>query len=668
MKTGFIYDLEQFTNFHSGVFFNHLTDETFIYVVHEGRDDRIEYFKFLKQKNIVLLGFNNVSYDYPMLHYILKNEKKLMRCTPEKFNEYTYAQSQKIIDTEYSAIWANKVMIPQVDLYKIRHYDNQARRVGLKWLQYAMRWHRLQDLPYKHYDRITSDLIDVVIDYNINDVMSTYEFYKHCKPAIKLRVELSKKFGLDLVNANDPKIGELIFGHFLSKDMSIPFAELKTMRTRRGIIPLNECIFDYIKYDTPPFKALLEYLKAQSISETKGFFKNIPLKSLGELRKYIAPDTIKANGTCEILNVYYKGFRYDFGTGGIHGAAKSGIYIPPKGWRLISVDYKSYYPNLSIWNNVIPEHLGKSFVTRYKWFYDKRILIPKSNPMNYVYKLMLNGSFGKSNSEFSFFYDPKFLLSITLNGQLILTGLAEKILEATSAEMLLINTDGMEFLVKDEDYDTVMKLCKANEHMTKLQLDYEEYDKLIIDNVNNYIGVFNNGKIKLKGLYEIDRDFHKNHSQRIVPIALANYFINDVPVETTIRNHHKTRDYNIRQSKNNIVSHGIFDFLKAVKSRGNWYYEHVVYDKTSDKVNSEKLQKTNRYYIGMNAAENSGILLKRNPDGRRQFVEAGGYKTVVLNDYIEQEFFEDYGINYSYYINECNKVIRKIEDHQLTLF
>ena len=46
----------------------------------------------------------------------------------------------------------------------------------------------------------------------------------------------------------------------------------------------------------------------------------------------------------------------------------------------------------------------------------KRFL--KSNPKNYVYKIILNSTYGLSNDQNSFLYDPQLTMRITINGQL----------------------------------------------------------------------------------------------------------------------------------------------------------------------------------------------------------------------------------------------------------
>jgi hypothetical protein len=69
---------------------------------------------------------------------------------------------------------------------------------------------------------VEEDQVDDILDYNLNDVMATFEFFKHTMPAIRLRLSLAEEFdNPHLLNANDAKIGSEIFAHYLSEDMGI---------------------------------------------------------------------------------------------------------------------------------------------------------------------------------------------------------------------------------------------------------------------------------------------------------------------------------------------------------------------------------------------------------------------------------------------------------------
>ena len=197
------------------------------------------------------------------------------------------------------------------------------------------------------------------------------------------------------------------------------FWEVKEQRTNRAFINLGDIIFDYIQFDSTDFNKLLDKYKQKVIVETKGAVEE---------------------------SVIHKGFKYDFGSGGIHGAIKSGVYKSDSEYIIKSCDVASLYPSLAVVNRLYPEHLGESFCTVYKRILDLRVLA-KSNGdsvMSDGFKLALNSVYGKSNDVNSFLYDPKYTMSITINGQLLLTMLAESLYKIPDSTMIMINTDGIE--------------------------------------------------------------------------------------------------------------------------------------------------------------------------------------------------------------------------------
>ena len=107
--------------------------------------------------------------------------------------------------------------------------------------------------------------------------------------------------------------------------------------------------------------------------------------------------------------------------------------------------------------------------------------------------------------------------------------------------------DGISIII-DKDQ---LELCRnINNHLNKITgLEIEEvfYDKMIVRDVNNYISVYSGTtKTKLKGCFEIYKELHKDQSSTIVPIALKAYFIDNIPIEQTIKNHKDIFDFCIR--------------------------------------------------------------------------------------------------------------------------
>ena len=173
MKEPYVYDIEQLVNCHTNTFKNIYTGEIKQFVIHNLRNDFDEYIDFLKNDVKILVGFNNLEYDYPLIHYILKNEKYLKTLNANLFNEKSYTESQRIINAknngEFITIRFQDELIHQVDLFKIWHYDNKAKLTGLKALECHMGFHTVQEMPIHHTTPIyTFEEVNQVLEYNLN--------------------------------------------------------------------------------------------------------------------------------------------------------------------------------------------------------------------------------------------------------------------------------------------------------------------------------------------------------------------------------------------------------------------------------------------------------------------------------------------------------------------
>lgn len=267
------------------------------------------------------------------------------------------------------------------------------------------------------------------------------------------------------------------------------------------------------------------------------------------------------------------------------------------------------------------------------------------------YKLMLNGAYGKSNEETSFLYDPLYTFKTTIAGQIFICMWSERMIEACpEIKFLQTNTDGQTVLIPR---DKVEALRQVNQQLTKetsLVIEEVEYSKMIIRDVNNYLSVYSdstkeNPHIKMKGDFEVDKEYHKDPSMRIVPLAVKEYFVNNIPIEETIRNHTDIFDFCLRL-KLNSKTKGIFKHF-------NDKFEIV----------DSPLQRTTRYYIS--SGLKSGSLIKDFGD-KISGINIG-FQAVLFNKF-EKKNIKDYNINYSFYIQEANKLKNAVSDGQLSLF
>ena len=376
-----VYDIEQLVNFHSNTFFELDTEDIKVFVIHEKRNDIVEYIAYLKSLTL-MIGFNNLAYDYPMIHYILTYEQELSCLNANSINQRLYAESQHIISMKYSEVASAKVRIKQLDLFCIQGFNNPARATSLKKLQVAMRWHNVQEMPIHYTTMVVNSQVDLILEYNLNDVMSTKAFLAYCLDKINVRLELTKYYKTDLMNANDIKMGSEIFASELSKKLGTTSFALK-----RNIISYDELIIDfdriilpYIKYSIKPFNCILEYFRHQRVKadSIKGFFTKIPINSIYKIVPSIKPfiNTNAINKKTKVLkhlSVIYDEREYVFGAGGLHMSAPAGIYVADEEYDIWDIDVKSYYPNLSIRNRFYPKHLTEAFCDVYEELYDKRI-------------------------------------------------------------------------------------------------------------------------------------------------------------------------------------------------------------------------------------------------------------------------------------------------------
>ena len=195
---------------------------------------------------------------------------------------------------------------------------------------------------------------------------------------------------------------------------------------------------------------------------------------------------------------------------------------------------------------------------------------------------------------------------------------------------------------------------QVNEQLTKetgLVIEEVLYSKMFLRDVNNYGAVYEDSTpehehIKLKGDFEIDKEFHKDPSMRIVPLAVKNYFVYGTPIEETIK---KDRD--------------IFNFCMQLKtnSSSTAFFRHLVDGKLVD----EQLHRMTRYLIGK--GKDSGILLKKFEDGRITGVNVG-YSAILFNKAYHLDNWDNYNLDYQFYITEANKLKNPLIYKELDLF
>lgn len=461
-----IYDIEQFKNFHCSTWLNIDTQERKVFIISIFQNDYQEYRDFC-YSGIKGIGFNNLNYDYPMLDYLFT----VIGNSPlGKMNEHLYLESQRLVNSETPKF--NRIKNPifdQIDLYSICHFDNKAKATSLKQLEIVMELDNVEDMPY-HYtsEIITQEQIDNILAYNYNDVYATYQFFLKVIPKIRLRQNIKDNTNLDCINWSDSKIGEhLILHNYCLETGDNPY-NVNQLRTKRDFVDLKDIIYP-IKFKTIGLLELYNSLKTVTIW-------NDEKSNIEEKLEY---------------KVTIKNLELDIKKGGLHGSLK-GIFKKSKTHSIIDIDVAGLYPNLYTFLKAVPEHLdsntfikvAKALINWRKQNKDIAKIDKNAKGISDTYKLALNSVYGKFKDKFSWLYDIKCTFNVTINGQLFLLKLLEVISTIKDCTIIQANTDGITVYINNNELDNFRNLYKAWEKEFSMELEEVEYQSMYIRDVN----------------------------------------------------------------------------------------------------------------------------------------------------------------------------------------
>lgn len=674
LQNAIVYDIESFHNCFTFAMETLYGEQKAVWEISGYRDDRaslMQFWQYLAQTQTLMIGYNNVGYDYLMIDHIFRN--------PTLTAQQIRAKNDEIFASQHrygQMIWADRRFAPQLDLFKMMHFDNKAKMTSLKKLQINMRSPNVVENELGFDRPLTEHEINTIaIPYNQHDVSETKQFALHNLDAIHLRLSLIETYGLEVLNWNDTKIGEELVVKRLGRENCFDYSSGKrvTKQTPRTEIALKDIIFPYVQFEHPEFNRILTYLKSQVLKAKE-------IEGIGS----DGYTPIVTKGVFTDLKAVVEGVEYYYGVGGIHGSVKAQKVLSTDEWLIRDIDVASLYPNIAIQNNLAPAHLGQAFVNVYseipkerkQWQAQKGKKCSEANAL----KLAANGVYGKSNSMFSPFYDPQFTMTITVNGQLLLSMLVEKLIKVPTLKVIQANTDGITYYIHRDHEPKAKQVCSEWESLTRLTLEDADYNRMFIRDVNSYIAEAKDGSLKLKGAYwtadPLDYHssvanaqppaWHKNLSNMVSVRAAVSHMVHGTDIEQFIR-----------------LCTNPYDFMLMVQIR------------KSDELlwGVEKQQRNSRFYISTNGQN----LIKRQPPKGKpgaykrapkvsedQYLRimketnwewdervctknksvyeisdssiAAGYLTTMCNN-VDSFNFDT--VDYSYYVNEAEKLVIK---------
>jgi hypothetical protein len=553
-----LFDIEIYPNYFLAAFRGYWTGRVIYFEYAEDRPLDVPRLRWVME-NFLTVGFNSDDFDIPITS---------MACAGKTLAELN-AATHSIINLQLRpslvlrTAKTKRLKINHIDLIEVAPLDGSLKIYGGR-----LHCPRMQELPFPPATTLTENQQLIVRWYCVgSDLVNTGVVFANLEEQIKLRCELSVKYGVDVRSKSDAQIAEAVIA-----------AEL---RRRTGVYPERPEIEAgtayrynppaYLNFQTP---ALQELLK--DISE--GYFT---VKETGYLR---APDCLydpatmhKKEEDWEYKSVVVNKRAYTVGLGGLHSQEKKQAVFSDANHVIIDRDVASYYPAIILNQKLCPEHLGLDFLEVYQDLVTRRLIAKKAGDkaQSESLKIVVNGAFGKLGSKWSVIYAPQLMVQVTITGQLSLLLLVER-LELAGISVVSANTDGIVAFIHNGERERANAIYAQWEKDTGFVTEETEYLGLFSRDVNNYLAVKAKGGVKGKGAYfspyekkglEIYR-FHKNPVSTICIRAVEEFLEKGIDISDTIRGCRDVREFVVVRTVMGGAVQGGEYLGKAIR----WYY------------------------------------------------------------------------------------------------
>ena len=484
-----VYDIEVFAYDWIVVFYDTSNDEWSVF-----HNDNQGVRDYMSQQGVIFCGFNNKHYDNHIV--------KAISCgaSPELVKQINdFIIEEKRSGWEHYFLKQNRFWFDSFDIM-----DDSQEGTSLKHIEAHLSWNIEETQVDFSIDRpLTKEELDSTIFYCKWDVKATAYLLTLRKNYLNAKLDVGRSIGI-----SD------------AKSLNMTNARLTATALKAEYVERNDGR-DYVYPDN---------LKKEYIpKEVLDFFDRLHDPSIPDDELFSSKLKIMVDGAEAVI-----------GFGGIHHA-RNNYSEESTGNRVIrNFDVASLYPSLMVNNCYISRNIPSSEI--FENFYHTRLNAKKSGDKKTAntLKLILNTTYGASLAKTNPLYDQKQGVSVCLTGQMYLLELAQRYLaECKTVKILQINTDGIMISIEEHEMEIIYRI--NDEWMAERSLELEE-DKIRYvaqKDVNNYVMVFEDGKVKTKGAYvtygmATAGAFKINNDFTIVKEAVIKYFTEKIPVEETI--------------------------------------------------------------------------------------------------------------------------------------
>lgn len=541
--TVYIYDIEVFSDDWVVVFRNPDAENNHI-VIH---NDNFHLRAFLDQPDIVIGGFNNKHYDDWIVLTMTQGGSNV---EVKRHNDFIIGGGN---GWEFPFVQYQKKPFQSFDLRD----DIADKGISLKAIEGNMYLPIVESsVPFDIDRPLTPDELEEVIRNCKNDVDATVKLYQAREEYITSKKIVGNMYGVPEAEALGLTNAKLSARVLDAKHVS---------RDDERDYHLPECLDP----DLIPAEVLSFFMQIRdlSIPATKLFGTGKQGSKGMTLDVWIET----GGGRCPVTYAW----------GGVHGAKPAFTAEATGDLLIVNYDVSSLYPNSMINFGYCSRSMADP--DAYKKLVQTRLAAKKAGDKDKAtaLKLVVNTVYGAMLNQYNDLADRRAGRSVCITNQLAMTQLIVMLgRRCETIDFININTDGIMFFIDRREEKISSQIVDDWCKITGFEMERDDFSKVYQKDVNNYIGIKTNGKMKTKGGYVSlynGGDF-KTNSLQIVHKAVVEYLVNGKSPEEVING-----ETDVFKFQNIVKTGGTFE--------GSYHY-----------INGEltPIQKVNRLYAVSN--------------------------------------------------------------------
>lgn len=616
-----VYDIEVFPNFFLAQFWDGAKKWK------QFREDDIEgLLEFVNDKNLILGGYNNFSYDDTVLKWLNANPhastRDIFKLSTAIIKEGR--NNKTLFKIQYGACpWDHSI-----DVFQFFN-----KRGSLKEWECKEQLPRVVESPCDFEKDLPRAEIPKIVDYCKNDVEATWHLLKKNWHLAEIRNDLTKIYDLTdrVFVVGEAGIAQSVFmsmheartGEWITKTRE---SAARSSDNKARIWSMVDIVSDKIAYTTPTFKRFFkEFMATEIVGDEKGV-------------KWKLDDVYK-----KAVKLGAKS--YKFGVGGLHSVDGPGVFIADEKTAIVDIDVESYYPSLIIEEQLFPAQLGEAFYEDMRKLRDTRLEAKhgekaakksgdkeaetKHKRVNAALKIVINSTFGKLNDAYSPLRSIPDALRVTINGQLMLLMMVER-LEVAGAEVLSVNTDGVTIRWDRKTLEKQLQpMMDAWGKQTGHKLERADFKRYCRRDVNAYLALKADDSVKRKGAFTPYPDTGK-WDGIAVKLAAEAWLLRGIDPEKTI-------------AKAKAVD---FLYYQRVKNGGSIYHGETLVGKIA------------RWYV----ATSGEVMRRENPDKSRDKIPNGANAVLAMDVREWKDFGPPKDLDRAHYVKAAWKLINSTKE------